>query len=74
MADEIDRANEQSERWLKQALSATAQAGPRLEPQGRCHFCSEPFSGKDALAAKKLFCDADCAADYDKEKKLRQRH
>ena len=73
MADEIDMANEQSERWLKQALSATAKTGPKLAPMGRCHHCNEPFTKTDELADKKLFCDADCASDYERENKLRNR-
>lgn len=67
MADEIDMANEQSERWLRQALNASASKSPRLPAQGRCHFCGEQFDKKDELADRKLFCDADCASDYERE-------
>lgn len=71
MADEADLANEQADRWLERALSA-ATSGPRLAPKGSCYFCDEPFDAASPDAAKRLFCDADCSADYEREKRLRQ--
>lgn len=70
MADEIDLANEQSERWLAQALSRIGSSG-RLVPRGRCYYCDSEFGEHAAEAAKKLFCDKDCSDDYEKERRLR---
>jgi hypothetical protein len=72
MADEIDLANEQAERWLKQSLAARA-GGPTLPPKGSCHYCEAEFDPADPNAGKKLFCDADCAKDYEEEQRLRNR-
>ena len=36
---------------------------PRLDRCGSCHYCSEVVNGD------KLFCGAECAADYEYEQK-----
>lgn len=36
---------------------------PRLDRCGSCHYCSEKVKGD------KLFCGAECAADYEYEQK-----
>ncbi len=72
MADEIDLANEQAERWLSQALAARSN-GPKLQPRGSCHYCESEFDTLEPDASKKLFCDADCAADYEREQRLKAR-
>jgi hypothetical protein len=72
MADEIDQANEQAERWLNQAL-ASRSAGPKLAPRGNCHYCETVFDKSEPDFDKKLFCDKDCAHDYEEEQRLRNR-
>jgi hypothetical protein len=72
MADEIDQANEQAERWLNQALT-NRSAEPKLQPKGSCHYCEADFDKADPDFAKKLFCDSDCSKDYEEEKRLKSR-
>lgn len=73
MADEIDLANEQSERWLNQALANIGKGTTRLAPLGKCHYCETEFNASDADFPRKLFCDSDCSADYEEEQRLRNR-
>lgn len=72
MADEADLANDQADRWLDRALAQAAAAGPRLAPKGHCHYCETEFNMADPVESKKLFCDADCSADYEKEQRLKR--
>lgn len=37
------------------------QKNPELKPMGECHNCCEPLGHKS-----KLFCDRDCAIDWEK--------
>lgn len=73
MADEVDNANETAEKWLKIRLEEQAAAAKanRLQPKGVCYYCETELTGKDA--DKRLFCDKDCAADYDEEQRLLKR-
>jgi len=73
MPDEIDLANEQSERWLNQALANIGKGATRLTPLGKCHYCEADFDPKDADFARKLFCDSECSAEYEEEQRLRNR-
>lgn len=74
MADEIDMANEQAERWLAQSLANIGKGEPRLVPKGNCHYCETDFNPKAAESAKKLFCDASCSKNYELEqRKLNRR-
>ncbi|MNR71705.1 hypothetical protein D3C71_23830 [compost metagenome] len=86
MADEIDLANEQAERFLKQSL-ANRSTGPKLQPCGHCQNpnCELPFdaAGKDGEGHEideqgiridaKLFCDKTCADEYTELLRLRGR-
>lgn len=71
MADEVDLANEQAERWLHQSLANLATKAPGLSPKGSCHYCEEEFDPLDPNFQKKLFCDAECAHDFEEEKRLK---
>ncbi len=73
MPDEIDLANEQSERWLNQALANIGQGAKKLAPVGKCHYCETEFARTDPDFARKLFCDSECAADHAEEERLRNR-
>lgn len=68
LADEIDQANETAERWLAQSLVQLAASATRLQPRGVCYYCETELTGE--LADKRLFCDKDCASDYEKEQQL----
>ena len=62
MADDADRAQEQIEAELAHARSA-AQTRLKLLPIGHCHNCDEP------LRAAQLFCDQECAEDFEKRER-----
>lgn len=73
MADEADYANEQAERWLKQSLE-NRNTSKRLAPKGACYFCEAEFDKEtDAEYARRLFCDKDCADDFEYEERLKNR-
>lgn len=74
VADEIDLANEQAERWLASSLSASRRAGASsLAPRGYCHYCEAPFDPKRGDSALKLFCDSACAKEHEVEVRRRAR-
>lgn len=73
MADEIDLATEQTERWLKQALANNAKSSARLAPLGKCYFCEREFTSDEKDFDKKLFCDSDCQSDYEREQRILNR-
>lgn len=68
MADEADLAFDSEQRYLSQALAAQRQRVGVLRPSGSCHYCANTEG-----IAERLFCDADCAADWEYEHSLRQR-
>jgi hypothetical protein len=68
MADEADLAFDSEQRHLTQALASQRRRGGALQAMGSCHYCGEP----DASGGR-LFCDVDCAADWEYEENLRRR-
>ncbi len=68
MADEADLAFDSEQRHLTMALAAQRSRSAALRPAGHCHHC-----GEDAAIGERLFCDADCAADWEYEENLRRR-
>jgi RimJ/RimL family protein N-acetyltransferase len=68
MADEIDRANDEAERFLARALQQNAASRAVLTACGQCHFCLEPVA--DGLR----FCDADCRDEFDRRSAARLRN
>lgn len=68
MADEADLAFDSEQRHLKQALAAQRRRVGRLQPVGSCHHCGNT----DGLG-ERLFCDPDCAADWEYADSLRRR-
>lgn len=71
MADEVDLANEQADRWLHQSLANLASKTSGVKPKGSCHYCEEEFDPKDPNFGKKLFCDSECADGYAEEQRLK---
>jgi hypothetical protein len=68
MADEADIAFDSEQRHLTQALAAQRrQSRSVLHPIGSCHNC-----GSDGIA-QRLFCDSDCASDWEYQDSLRRR-
>ena len=68
MADEADLAFDSEQRHLTHALAAQRLRGGVLRPTGSCHHC-----GHDEGLGDRLFCDSDCAADWEYEDALRRR-
>ena len=68
MADEADRAFDSEQRHLTNALAAQRSRSGVLRPVGACHHC-----GNDDGIADRLFCDSDCAADWEYEDGLRRK-
>ncbi len=68
MADEADLAFDSEQRHLSLALAAQRGRQKVLQPVGACHYCANT----ENLEAR-LFCDADCAADWEYENALRRR-
>lgn len=64
MADDCDRAEDRQEEVLADALAAVRRA-PSLIPVGFCHHCGE------AVHPGYLFCDKECASDYEHAQKMR---
>lgn len=74
MADEVDVANDSVERALQQAI-ARVRTTPVLPPKGSCYFCEEPlepFVQDGKPVHRKLFCDRDCAEDWEREQKAKR--
>jgi hypothetical protein len=61
MADDADRAQQQSDAHLAHSLANSRKAEPGLQYTGACHNC-EAF-----VAAPKRFCDSACADEYEAE-------
>jgi hypothetical protein len=68
MADEADLAFDSEQRHLTHALAAQRRRVGVLQPVGSCHNCGN----SDGIAGR-LFCDGDCAADWEYEDTLRRR-
>lgn len=68
MADEADLAFDSEQRHLKTALAAQRTRSAALRPVGSCHFCGN----REGIEGR-LFCDGDCAADWEYEDGLRRK-
>lgn len=62
--DEADIANEQEEFARLDAIWHCTKP-LRLQVRGRCYNCGEGCAG--------LFCDVDCKADYERERRIKGR-
>jgi hypothetical protein len=67
MADEADLAFDSEQRHLKNALAAQRSRSAVLRPVGCCHNC-----GNEDVEDR-LFCDSDCAADWEYQDGLRRK-
>ncbi|RYY95367.1 MAG: hypothetical protein EOO24_22985 [Comamonadaceae bacterium] len=68
MADEADLAFDSEQRHLTNALAAQRRRGRVLQSVGCCHYC-----GNDAGIEQRLFCDADCASDWEYQDAVRRK-
>lgn len=62
MADVCDTTDHTEERIKQANIDAIRAQSPRLTPMGHCYNCDEVFPE----GSKKLFCDSDCAMDWEK--------
>lgn len=60
--DIVDRASDEADRILENQIAAVKRI-KHLKHNNKCHYCEEGIEGK------KLFCNAFCSEDYDKEQK-----
>ena len=68
MADEADLAFDSEQRYLTQALAIQRTQRGVLQPIGSCHNC-----GSTEGIKSRLFCDSDCAADWEYQDRLRRK-
>jgi hypothetical protein len=66
MSDVADRADWRIAQDIKAAM-AHARRTPKLEADGRCHYCDEH------VAHGALFCNTDCRDDYEREQEALRR-
>jgi hypothetical protein len=57
MSDDIDRAQNEVDRSLAEALRKRRPAGPVAK--GRCHYCDEPVEGDQR------WCDIECREGWE---------
>jgi hypothetical protein len=63
--DTIDQSDETETRLQKLRIQAICKSGRELNPMGACHWCRDRFES----GSKKLFCNSDCSADYERGKR-----
>lgn len=63
MGDEVDRAAQETEAWLREAIEAASRGVWRPQPTGACHWC-----GYKVAAPSALFCSAECRVDAEKRR------
>jgi len=68
MADIADIAFDSEQRHFASALAAQRSKPVGLKPIGSCHNCGNA----DGIGVR-LFCDTDCAADWEYEDSLRRK-
>lgn len=66
--DDLDRAFEHEDMVRRIGLAAARSHRSGLQACGECHACGEE------LEPGRLFCDADCAQDYERQRRLRQQN
>jgi len=74
MADEVDIANDLQELALQQALNAARVGGPRLVARGACYNCDEILAPRADGQHVQLFCDGDCADDWERMQAAKARN
>lgn len=60
MADKVDNTFDVEERLLHLKINSLRNQTNIIKPKQECYWCNEPLQGA------KLFCDSDCAVDWDK--------
>jgi hypothetical protein len=68
MADDIDRAQAEEERFLAAAITNITLGQKTLKPTGHCLYCAE------TVAAGVRFCSTECRDDFDRLTAARARN
>lgn len=58
--DSPDEAFKEEQNYINGALKSSKNKNYKLIPTGECYYCTEEIEGE------KLFCDHNCAINYDK--------
>lgn len=66
--DDLDRAFELEDMARRVGRERARRHKAGLSPMGECHACGEELSGG------KLFCDADCAQEWERQRRLRRQN
>ena len=61
--DFIDSTLEREDRLRDLRIQAIRNAKPELQAKGKCHYCEAP------VKQPKLFCNGECASEYELCKK-----
>lgn len=61
MADIADQAADRQALLERQALAMRKDTSNRPRPNGECHECGDDVDGE------RIFCDAECAQDWERE-------
>lgn len=62
MADVCDLSDQKEEQVMQMRVAALRNQPRTTHPIGECHWCEAPFPSD----SPKLFCDKDCAMDWEK--------
>jgi len=62
--DDADRAFEHEDMMRRAAVQGARAGGRGLRPVGECYACDEE------VAPGRLFCDADCAQEFERQRRL----
>lgn len=65
--DVVDRASQEEENVLAIQIRLATKVEHKLVPNGKCFYCDEE------VQSPKLFCNAFCSEDHEKEVKLKKR-
>lgn len=66
MSDAADRAEDGIENAIADGIAAARRRLKSLQPVGVCHYC------QSEVGAGRLFCDKDCADDWEHERRRHQ--
>lgn len=74
MADIIDEANDLAQQLIDKKIEQARKLGVKLTPKQHCYYCLTKFEESEPHYAVKLFCNSDCANDYEKEEQAKRRN
>lgn len=63
LIERSEALNAQHLEWRLQEIRNNVNS-KELEPAGYCHNCHEVFEGKRSTMSPKLFCDDECAKEW----------